>query len=757
MSTDESKAGWRRWARERRRSLDLSAISGHIVTALRDAGTVAGGRRVLLYDPLPDEVDVTPLAAGCIALLTRTPPEGGLTVHAFDAPRERHPYGFSQPAAGASEVPLDEVDVVLVPGLAFDRSGTRLGRGAGYYDELLARLPPGALRVGVTPAALVVDRLPRADHDVPMTHLATEAGVSAAGSVGGMNDADILLQRARAWIDADPDPETRAELQAIIDAGDLDELRERMGATLEFGTAGIRGRVGAGSGRMNRAVVIRTTKGLADYLGAVRDEPAPVVVGFDGRLSSRRFAGDTVGVLTAAGFPVRYFATPTPTPLVAFAATEYGATAAVVVTASHNPPADNGYKVYDANGAQIVPPVDAAIAEAIGATGPANRVSRHEWMPGEKQLLAEAIGADVPARYVEAVMGLRPDLPADRDLKIVYTPLHGVGRAMTERLLATAGYGNVLAVPEQAEPDGRFPTVAFPNPEEPGALDLAMDLGTRVEADLILANDPDADRLAVCLPEDGGGWRALTGNQIGVLLADFVLENSDADRPLVINSVVSSPMLASIARAHEARFVQTLTGFKWIANAAMDLERDEGLDFVFGYEEALGYSVGPVVRDKDGMSAALWFADLVAHLRRRGKTVAGRLAGLYREHGLWVSTQRSVVRPGTEGLAEIAGAMESLASRVPSSLGGFAVTEAIDYREGAAERPRWLPEQALVALELGEAGRVLVRPSGTEPKLKIYVDRRASLGAEDDAAAREAEATGEAAAIAAEMEAFLGF
>jgi phosphomannomutase len=572
-----------------------------------------------------------------------------------------------------------------------------------------------------------------------------------------MNDADILIQRAREWIEADPDPETRAELQAIIDAGDLDELRERMGATLEFGTAGIRGRVGAGPGRMNRAVVIRTTKGLADYLGAERREPEPVVVGFDGRLSSRRFAGDTVGVFTAAGFPVRYFATPTPTPLVAFAASEYGATAAVVVTASHNPPADNGYKVYDANAAQIVPPVDAAIAEAIEAAGPAARIPRHEWMPGEKQLLAEAIGADVPARYVEAVMELRPDLPADRDLKIVYTPLHGVGRAMTERLLATAGYGHVLAVPEQAEPDGRFPTVAFPNPEEPGALDLAMELGTRVEADLILANDPDADRLAVCLPEAGGGWRALTGNQIGVLLGDFVLENSEADRPLVINSVVSSPMLASIARAYGARFTQTLTGFKWIANAAMDLERDEGLDFVFGYEEALGYSVGPVVRDKDGMSAALWFTDLVAHLRRRGKTVEGRLAALYREHGLWVSTQRSVVRPGTEGLAEIGRAMESLASRVPSSLGGFAVTEARDYRDGAAERPRWLPEQALVTLELGEAGRVLVRPSGTEPKLKIYVDRRASLGAADDAAAREAEATAEAAAIAAEMEAFLGF
>jgi phosphomannomutase len=588
-----------------------------------------------------------------------------------------------------------------------------------------------------------------------MTHLATEAGVVAAGSVGVMSDVESLNQRAREWIAGDLDPETRAELQAIVDSGDIDELEERMGASLEFGTAGIRGAVAAGSNRMNRAVVIKTTKGLADYLGETRDEIAPVVVGFDGRTSSRRFAGDTVGVLTAAGFPVRYFAKPTPTPLVAFAAGEYEAGAAVVVTASHNPPADNGYKVYDANTAQIIPPVDAGIAAAIARTGPAAAIPRHEWQPGEKQLLAEAIGSDLAARYVEEVMALRPDLPGDRDLTIVYTPLHGVGRPMTERLLSTAGFDNVHTVPEQAEPDGRFPTVAFPNPEEPGALDLAKGLGDRLGADLILANDPDADRLAACLPT-AAGWRTLSGNQIGVLLADFVLENSRVGRPLVVNSIVSSPMLAGVAAGYGARFVQTLTGFKWIANAAMDLERDEGLDFVFGYEEALGYTVGPVVRDKDGMSAALWFADLVAYLRGRGRTIEDRLAALYRDHGLWVSTQRSIVRPGSEGAAEIAAAMGSLRDRRPSRLGGFEVDAVTDFRDGAADRPRWLPEQALVEFRLGGAGRALARPSGTEPKLKIYVDRRAELPAGADVWEAEAAALAEAAAVAADLAEFLG-
>ncbi len=567
---------------------------------------------------------------------------------------------------------------------------------------------------------------------------------------------DALRRATEDWIAADPDPATRAELQSLLDEGDQAALADRMAGTLAFGTAGIRGAVEAGSNRMNRAVVIRTTRGLADYLLATRPGARPVVVGFDGRLSSRAFAGDAVGVLAEAGIPVRYFPEVAPTPLVAYAARVLRASAAVVVTASHNPQQDNGYKVYDANAAQIVPPTDAGIAAAIDRVGRAIDVPRVEDALAGASDLAQPVEASLAARYVEEVLALRPSIPADRGLRIVYTPLHGVGRMLAERVLRRAGFADLHVVAEQAEPDGRFPTVAFPNPEEPGALDLAVALASRVDADLILANDPDADRLAVCLPRDGV-WAMLTGNQVGQLLADFLLEHAGpGPTPLVVNSVVSSPMLASIAAARGARCETTLTGFKWIANAALDLEAAEGTRFVFGYEEALGYTVGRVVRDKDGVSAALLFAELAAHCRAEGETVFDRLARLYRRHGLWVSIQRSVVRAGPQGAAEIVAAMELLRRSRPERLGGVEVTAATDFREGAEQRPRWLAATPLVVLDLGPLGRALVRPSGTEPKLKIYVDRRVDLAEGDDPRRVEAAAVEQAGAVAADLAGFLG-
>lgn len=577
----------------------------------------------------------------------------------------------------------------------------------------------------------------------------------AAGYCRPVPIDDALARAAQEWIAGDPDPNTREELAALVAAGDEAALADRLAGTLTFGTAGIRGQVGAGSNRMNRAVVIRATRGLADYLRATRPGAGPVVLGFDGRLSSRGFAEDAVGVLAAAGLPVRYFPDVAPTPLVAYAARVLGAAAAVVVTASHNPPQDNGYKVYDANAAQIIPPVDAGIAVAIDRVGRAVEVPRVEEVFSREQDLAQPLDGAVAARYVDEVLALRPPLAADRRLRIVYTPLHGVGGSLARTVLQRAGFADLHFVPEQAEPDGRFPTVAFPNPEEPGALDLAVGLARDLDADLILANDPDADRLAVCLPR-GGDWVMLTGNQIGQLLADFVLENSGSGpRPLVVNSIVSSPMLASIAAVYGARWETTLTGFKWIANAALDLEAAEGLRFVFGYEEALGYTVGPVVRDKDGISAALMFAELAARCRAAGESVFDRLARLYRRHGLWVSVQRSIVRRGPGGLGEIAGAMERLRRERPRALGGEEVTGALDYREGAESRPRWLAATPLIAFELGSSGRALVRPSGTEPKLKIYVDRRVSLAEGEDLRRVEAAAADRAAAAAADLAAFL--
>ncbi len=519
----------------------------------------------------------------------------------------------------------------------------------------------------------------------------------------------------------DPDPNARSELRRLLDARDWQQLAERMDGVLEFGTAGLRGAVEAGSNRMNRAVVIRTTAGLAEFVRAHRS--GPVVVGYDGRTSSRVLAEDTVGVLVAAGHRVRFFTTTVPTPIVAFTARHLDAAAAVVVTASHNPPADNGYKVYDSNGAQIVPPVDRQIASAIDLIGPANRVPREEnALSGDLELASPLDMDEVYAAYRQEVEKARTR-HSGADLSIAYTPLHGVGWETVHRLFTDAGYSRLRVVSAQRDPDGLFPTVSFPNPEEPGAMDMVMELGDRVDADLVIANDPDADRLAVAIPLEDGSWNRLTGNQIGVLMADWLLKHwNSPERPIVINSIVSSPMLASVARLHGARFEQTLTGFKWIANAALDLEAVGEGRFVFGYEEALGYSVGPVVRDKDGMSAALNFVDMSATLAESGSDVWERLNDLYERAGLWVSTQLSVVRPGSEGLAEIDAAMEELGRETPRALTERKVERVTDYRLGAEERPRWLPATPLVALDLEEGGRVLIRPSGTEPKLKIYVD-----------------------------------
>jgi phosphomannomutase len=705
-----------------------------ILAALQEWKALGTRTRVLLFDPLPDEPDVTALANRVVPFLTRTPETGPLTVHAFDAPRQRHRHGFSQPSADATAVDPAEIDVALVPGLAFDRTGVRLGRGGGHYDRLLIRLRPDALIVGVTPAALVVDRLPREPHDRLVTHLATEEGV---GRVPAMSILDV----ARTWIAGDPDPQTRAELQALVDAGDAPALAARM-EPVAFGTAGIRGEVGAGPGRMNRAVVIRTTRGLADFLEGRGDRGRLVVVGYDGRTDSRRFAEDAVAVVRGAGFAVRCFDGTTPTPLVAHAALAAGAAAAVVITASHNPPRDNGYKVYDDNGAQIVPPVDAGIARSIAAVGPAAAVPRRDEFGGENPRSAEDA-------YVADVLAFRGVAPAPAAVSMVYTALHGVGGPLTLRLLDETGHRAVTVVSEQFIPDGAFPTVAFPNPEEPGALDRAEAVASEVGAGLVLANDPDGDRLGVAV-SDAGVWRRLTGNEIGVLLADFVLERTTGPDRLVVTSVVSTPMLEAVAAHHRVAHATTLTGFKWICNAALDLEA-RGRQFVFGFEEALGYTVGPVVRDKDGMAAALWFADMAAACRAAGETVLDRLARLWVRDGLWVSHPISLRRQGDAGLAEIEAAMTRVATDPPDEVGGVAVAAVTDYSVGAAERPRWLAAAPLVELSLADGSRVLVRPSGTEPKLKIYTDVCLRVATVEAVPAARAAALASAERIAAEL------
>jgi phosphomannomutase len=569
---------------------------------------------------------------------------------------------------------------------------------------------------------------------------------------------DELLRAAQAWRDADPDPETAQQLNQLIERKDFAALRACMGGDLEFGTAGLRAEVGAGSLRMNRAVVRRATLAVAQYLKS-RDPGAmlPVVVGADARLSSKAFLEDTVGVLVAQGIRVRYFPHPVPTPVAAFAARQVCARAAIVITASHNPKGDNGYKLYAPNGAQIIPPTDKDIAALIAQAPLANEIPIEANALASGHDLCEPVKESVVDQYFNCISVLRPKHGLRRDLRIVYTPMHGVGHASVIRALQAGGFTQVHSVAEQAEPNGDFPTVRYPNPEESGALDLAFKLANQVDAELILANDPDVDRLAACARMPNGEWRQLTGNQVGILLADYVLGNvSKMPRPLVAQSIVSTPMLQPVADHYGARCERTLTGFKWVWNASLEIERTEKVRFAFGFEEALGYSIGDLVRDKDGITAAVVFAELAAEESARGSSLFRRLERLYRQHGLWVSVQHSIALSGSLGMSAMRTAMDKLAQAQGVQLAGHTVEEVVDFRHGGDQRPRWLPDTDLLELRLKGGGRALARPSGTEPKFKIYVDLRAELAPQEDTWAREKTVIAEARAVGQEIAKIMG-
>jgi len=575
-----------------------------------------------------------------------------------------------------------------------------------------------------------------------------------------MTDADeseaprvsSVVARARAWLAGDPDPVTQAELRELLESGSESELAERMATDIEFGTAGLRAVVGAGSSRMNLAVVMRVTRALSDQLlSGVPDARArPVVLGCDARLDSVRFADAAARVLLGAGIPVKRFLEPVPTPFVAHAVRAFAATAGIMITASHNPPEYNGYKLYWDNGVQVVPPVDEAIAARMVALGPASA------FPLGDLARQEPIGPALTARYLAEIRAEMPLIIGKRDLVIAYTPMHGVGASVVERLFLEAGYTRVHTVDAQREPDGHFPTVHFPNPEEPGALDLLLELAARTNADLAIANDPDVDRLAIAVPTPSGRWLPLTGNQIGILLADFALSHrGPSERVSVVSSLVSSPMLESIATSHGAHCERVLTGFKWICSAAVALEQ-HGLRFAFGYEEALGYAFGRAVRDKDGISAALAFAELATELREKGQTVLERLHALYREHGLWVSAQHNVTLEGSSGAARIAQAIGDIVAGPPQVLAGYSVSRVRDFRIPEPAAPRWRSSALLVVLELGEAGRVCVRPSGTEPKLKLYVDLRRPIAREETVTLAQEHGDRDAIAVARALVTALG-
>ncbi|MGW1721184.1 phospho-sugar mutase [Streptomyces sp. NPDC002156] len=526
---------------------------------------------------------------------------------------------------------------------------------------------------------------------------------------------DELIARAKAWLAEDPDAETRDELAKLIDAQDLPELTARFSGTLQFGTAGLRGELGAGPMRMNRSVVIRAAAGLAAYLKSKGRTDGLVVIGYDARHKSADFAQDTAAVMTGAGLRAAVLPRPLPTPVLAFAIRHLGAVAGVEVTASHNPPRDNGYKVYLGDGSQIVPPADAEIAAEIDAVHALADVPRPT--TGWETLDDTVLNAYL-AR-TDAV--LAPGSP--RTARTVYTPMHGVGRDTLLAAFARAGFPAPALVAEQADPDPDFPTVAFPNPEEPGAMDLAFAEARATNPDLVIANDPDADRCAAAVPVSGDGWRMLRGDEVGALLATHLVRRGA--RGTFAESIVSSSLLGRIAEKANLPYEETLTGFKWIA-------RVEGLRY--GYEEALGYCVDPDgVRDKDGITAALLITELASELKEEGRTLLDLLDDIAVEHGLHATDQLSV---RVEDLSVIANAMRRLREQPPTRLAGLAITKAEDLTKGTETLP---PTDGLRYTLDG--ARVIVRPSGTEPKLKCYLEVVLPVPAHTDLPAARAKAT----------------
>jgi phosphomannomutase len=580
-------------------------------------------------------------------------------------------------------------------------------------------------------------------------------------------ESSSLAARASAWRDVDPDPQTRAELDQLLASGDTAALAERFDGLLAFGTAGIRAEIGAGPMRMNRLVVGRVAAGLARYITA--SDPAAatagVVVGYDGRTNSAVFATDAARILSRAGVSVSMLPGPLPTPVLAFSVRHRHAAYGMMVTASHNPRQYNGIKVYVRDGGQLLPPVDAQIASAIDAVDPLRLPAG--WAEGPFDF---ASADNSVAAYITDVAARGRPVPGARQLKVVHTALHGVGDGTLRAVFAAAGWPAPIPVAAQQQPDPTFPTAHYPNPEEPGVLDLARETAEQAGADLVLANDPDADRLAVMVPGPGG-WRAFTGDELGALLGDAVLTrlasgepvaDPGARPPVVATTVVSGSLLRRLAEEAGVRCVTTLTGFKWIARAGGD---DHAL--IYGYEQALGYAVRPdLVADKDGISAALLVLQLATEEASHGRTLSDRLDDLALTHGLHVTLLQTLKADGATGLAQLNDAVERVRKEPPRLLAGQPVTvtdlgEAtpgiVDLAGGNAERSpgQPLPPADVLIWRVGGDARVMIRPSGTEPELKVYAEAVQPVRSRDGLEAARASATEQAERMLAAAAAML--
>lgn len=556
------------------------------------------------------------------------------------------------------------------------------------------------------------------------------------------SDADALFAATEAWIAADPDPTTRSALTGVLaearETGDLVHLADLMGERLDFGTAGLRGEMGPGSNRLNLLMARQTAAGLARSLHTHADRPAErgVLVGHDARHHSEAFALGCIAVLEAAGIPCRLVDGPQPTPLIAWGLRHLDAAAAIVVTASHNPAKDNGIKIYWGDGAQIIPPTDgwiaadiaAAVAERLDPLGP-----EIEPTPAPSSLVDD---------YVDMVTALVGGADAGRaDLRVAATAMHGVGAPLLRRCLTAAGFTSIATVAQQNDPDPDFPTIPFPNPEEPGATDLLLALAADTDAAVAFANDPDADRLALGIPTRDGGWRMLTGDELGALFAAGLMEDRTSGRtPLLVTTVVSSQLLAAIAADAGAVFHETLTGFKWLCRPGF---AHPELDQVLAYEESIGYAVGGLC-DKDGISAAVVMADLVHRWRSRGVSPQDVLDDLARRHGAHVTDNFSLRISGPGWSTRLAAAAASVVAEPPHELAGVAVAR-IDQ-----------PAEDVIRLFLANGDRVVIRPSGTEPKLKCYCEAVEPVADGEDPDAARTRARARTAVFRAELVARLG-
>ncbi|MBN2875585.1 MAG: phospho-sugar mutase [Spirochaetales bacterium] len=566
-------------------------------------------------------------------------------------------------------------------------------------------------------------------------------------------DKNAILDRARDYMTKETDEGFKSEVAALVEAGNTKELEDRFYRDLEFGTGGLRGLIGGGYNRMNSYVVRRATQGMCDYINAtVASKKLSACVAYDSRHFSAQFALDSALIFAANGIKAYLFTSLRPTPELSYAIRMLGADTGVVVTASHNPPAYNGYKAYWNDGAQVITPHDEGIIERVNAVTSIKYISKEEALASGMLVM---IDKEIDDPYILMVKSrlFRPDLikAMAGQVKVVYTPLHGTGAMHFERVMGELGL-SVVTVPEQRAPDGDFPTVSYPNPEEAAALKMALDLGAKVQADVVMATDPDADRLGIAVPDGSGGFTLITGNQLGALHADYILHSLQElgrmpRRPAIIKSIVTTGLQCRIAAAYGAECHDCLTGFKWIADTMRRFERD-GLDFVYATEESYGYLVEDEVRDKDGISAAAMTAEMTLYWRSKGKSLLERLDEIFIEHGYHEERGFSKYFEGPTGMDVMRGIMDSYRAKQPSSIGGIAVESIRDIKTGKkwkAASPQdavavELPTSDVIQWYLVDGTMVTVRPSGTEPKIKYYVLARTDVGSGGLAAARTASA-----------------